>query len=170
MSSTARIAICGQAPGTRVHASGRPFTDPSGDRLRDWMGSARMFSTTPPGSRSCRWASAFQASTPRAAICRRVECRGQWHDRVFEAMPQLRLKIVIGAYAQAYHLGRYRRGSVRGDGCRVARDPRRDERRGVLRRSACRILPGATTPGFAPIRGLNATACRFSSARSPLLT
>ena len=38
VSKTARIAICGQAPGTRVHNSGIPFTDPSGDRLRDWMG------------------------------------------------------------------------------------------------------------------------------------
>lgn len=37
-SATARILIAGQAPGTRVHASGKPFTDPSGDRLRDWMG------------------------------------------------------------------------------------------------------------------------------------
>ncbi len=38
VSPTARVAVCSQAPGTRVHASGVPFTDPSGDRLRDWMG------------------------------------------------------------------------------------------------------------------------------------
>jgi uracil-DNA glycosylase len=40
VSATARVLVAGQAPGTRVHASGRPFTDPSGDRLRSWMGIA----------------------------------------------------------------------------------------------------------------------------------
>ncbi len=114
LSSTARIAICGQAPGTRVHASGRPFTDPSGDRLRDWMGvgedvfyDASRIAIVPMGF-------CFLGLDAKGGdLPPRVECRGQWHDRVFEAMPQLRLKIVIGAYAQAYHLGRHRRGSVR---------------------------------------------------------
>jgi uracil-DNA glycosylase len=114
LSSTARIAICGQAPGTRVHASGRPFTDPSGDRLRDWMGigeelfyDADQIAIVPMGF-------CFPGLDAKGGdLPPRPECRAQWHDRVFETMPQLRLKIVIGAYAQAYHLGRHRRGSVR---------------------------------------------------------
>lgn len=114
LSSTARIAICGQAPGTRVHASGRPFTDPSGDRLRDWMGigedlfyDATRIAIVPMGF-------CFPGLDAKGGdLPPRPECRALWHERVFEAMPQLRLKIVIGAYAQAYHLGRHRRGSVR---------------------------------------------------------
>lgn len=114
MSSTARIAICGQAPGTRVHASGRPFTDPSGDRLREWMGigedifyDARQIAIVPMGF-------CFPGLDDKGGdLPPRRECRRIWHDRVFAAMPQLRLKLVIGSYAQAYHLGPHRRGSVR---------------------------------------------------------
>jgi uracil-DNA glycosylase len=114
LSATARIAICGQAPGTRVHASGRPFTDPSGDRLRDWMGigedvfyDARRIAIVPMGF-------CFPGLDAKGGdLPPRPECRRLWHDRIFAAMPQLRLKIVIGAYAQAYHLGPHRRGSVR---------------------------------------------------------
>ena len=114
LSATARIAICGQAPGTRVHASGRPFTDPSGDRLRDWMGigedifyDASRIAIVPMGF-------CFPGLDAKGGdLPPRPECRRLWHDRVFAAMPQLRLKIVIGAYAQAYHLGGHARGSVR---------------------------------------------------------
>ncbi|WP_244628013.1 uracil-DNA glycosylase family protein [Stappia taiwanensis] len=114
LSSSARIAICGQAPGTRVHASGRPFTDPSGDRLRDWMGigetvfyDAAQVAIVPMGF-------CFPGLDAKGGdLPPRRECRLAWHDRVFAAMPQIRLKLVIGQYAQAYHLGKLRKGSVR---------------------------------------------------------
>ena len=64
------LAICSQAPGTRVHASGIPFTDPSGDRLRDWMGVTPPSSTTRPASPSFPWASASPGKMRRVPICR----------------------------------------------------------------------------------------------------
>ncbi len=106
MSSKARIAICGQAPGTRVHASGLPFDDPSGDRLRDWLGIDRetfydvdRLSIVPMGF-------CFPGLDAKGGdLPPRPECRRLWHDRVFAAMPQLDMVLAIGAYAQTYHLG-----------------------------------------------------------------
>ncbi len=114
LSSSARIAICGQAPGTRVHASGRPFTDPSGERLRDWMGIGEDVFYDPSRVAIVPMGFCFPGLDAKGGdLPPRRECRLHWHDRVFRAMPQLRLKIVIGAYAQDYHLGAHHRGSVR---------------------------------------------------------
>lgn len=106
LSSTARLAVCGQAPGTRVHATGLPFNDASGDRLRDWMGIGRdvfydisRVAVVPMGF-------CFPGQDSRGSdLPPRAECRAAWHDRVFAAMPQLELVLAIGQYAQAYHLG-----------------------------------------------------------------
>ncbi len=113
-SSTARIAVCGQAPGTRVHASGRPFTDPSGDRLRAWMGIGEAefydqsrIAIVPMGFCFPGLDAKGGDRPPRR------ECRETWHDRIFAALPQIELKLVIGQYAQDYHLGSLRRPSVR---------------------------------------------------------
>ncbi|PVB63490.1 uracil-DNA glycosylase family protein [Labrenzia sp. 011] len=113
VSSTARICICGQAPGTRVHLSGRPFTDPSGDRLRDWMGigedvfyDAARLAIIPMGF-------CFPGLDARGSdLPPRPECRKAWHDRLFAAMPQIELVLTIGQYAQAYHLGAGRRKTL----------------------------------------------------------
>ncbi|SHL68907.1 uracil-DNA glycosylase family protein [Roseibium suaedae] len=113
LSSSARICICGQAPGTRVHASGRPFTDPSGDRLRDWMGvgpevfyDAAKLAIVPMGL-------CFPGLDAKGGdLPPRPECRKIWHDRIFAQMPQIELILVIGQYAQAYHLGEARKGSL----------------------------------------------------------
>jgi uracil-DNA glycosylase len=103
-SATARIVICGQAPGTRVHASGTPFTDPSGDRLRAWMG------VTPEEFYDqCRIAivpmgfcfpglDAKGGDRPR-----RPECAAAWHARVFEQMPKLDLFLLVGLAALRWH-------------------------------------------------------------------
>lgn len=106
-SATARILVAGQAPGTRVHASGLPFTDPSGERLRDWMGiDAATFydrsriAVVPMGF-------CFPGQDRRGAdLPPRRECRRAWHDHLMAAMPQVELVLAIGAAAQAYHLGR----------------------------------------------------------------
>ena len=113
LSPTARICICGQAPGTRVHASGKPFTDPSGDRLRDWMGigpeifyNAEKLAIVPMGL-------CFPGLDAKGGdLPPRPECRQTWHDQIFSAMPQIELILVIGQYAQAYHLGAARKGSL----------------------------------------------------------
>ncbi|OKL43134.1 uracil-DNA glycosylase family protein [Pseudovibrio exalbescens] len=106
LSATARICVSGQAPGTRVHASGRPFTDPSGDRLRDWMGigedvfyDARRLSIVPMGFCFPGLDAKGGDKPPRP------ECRRTWHDTVFAHMPQVETVLAVGAYAHAYHLG-----------------------------------------------------------------
>ena len=101
LSDTAKICVCGQAPGTRVHASGLPFDDRSGDRLRDWMGvtreqfyDARRIVTLPmafcfPGQ------NAHGGDLPPPPIC-----ATQWRTRLFAAMPQIELFLLIGLHAQ----------------------------------------------------------------------
>ena len=105
-SATARLAICGQAPGTRVHASGTPFTDPSGDRLRAWMDvtpdefydEARL-AIVPMGF-------CFPGQDAKGGdLPPRRECAARWHREIFAALPQIELVLAVGAYAQAFHLG-----------------------------------------------------------------
>ncbi|MEQ8900299.1 MAG: uracil-DNA glycosylase family protein [Roseovarius sp.] len=103
---SARMLIAGQAPGMRVHHSGEPFDDPSGDRLRDWLGlSAAEFYDT---SRVAIVPMAFcfpgydakGSDLPPPRICGRT-----WHDRVMQALEKVELTVVVGGYAQKYHLG-----------------------------------------------------------------
>ncbi|MDZ7823522.1 MAG: uracil-DNA glycosylase family protein [Ahrensia sp.] len=106
MSSTARLCISGQAPGIRVHQSGRPFTDPSGDRLRQWMGIGEDVFYDPARLAIVPMGFCFPGYDQNGAdLPPRKECRARWHDDVFAAMPQLELIVAIGHYAQSYHLG-----------------------------------------------------------------
>lgn len=103
---TARIMIVGQAPGTRVHASGKPFTDPSGDRLRDWLGvdEATFYDTSriaivPMGF-------CFPGLDAKGGdLPPRKECAPLWQARVRAALPDVRLTLLVGQYAQRFHLG-----------------------------------------------------------------
>lgn len=113
VSSTARLCICGQAPGTRVHKSGRPFTDPSGDRLRDWMGIGEDVFYDPSQLAIVPMGFCFPGLDDKGGdLPPRRECRRNWHDRLFAEMPQIELVLVIGQYAQAYHLGSRRQKSL----------------------------------------------------------
>lgn len=105
-SVTARLCIAGQAPGTRVHASGQPFTDPSGVRLRDWLGldesvfyDASRVAIVPMGHCFPGLDAKGGDRPPRR------ECAPTWRARVFAAMPAVELVLAIGRYAQAWHLG-----------------------------------------------------------------
>ena len=117
VSTSARLLIAGQAPGIRVHDSGVPFNDPSGDRLRQWMGvdretfyDERRVAIVPMGF-------CFPGYTAaKADLPPRRECREQWHDAIFAAMPQIETILAIGAYSQAYHLGRLGRAVPKGAG------------------------------------------------------
>lgn len=105
-SAGARICISGQAPGTRVHATGIPFNDPSGDRLRQWMAIDRE--RFYDGSRIAIVPMGFCFPGQDKAggdLPPRRECRRQWHDRLYAELPQIALILAVGAYAQAYHLG-----------------------------------------------------------------
>ncbi|ASP32488.1 uracil-DNA glycosylase family protein [Labrenzia sp. VG12] len=113
VSSTARLCICGQAPGTRVHKSGRPFTDPSGDRLRDWMGIGEETFYDPDQLAIVPMGFCFPGLDAKGGdLPPRRECRKAWHDRLFAEMPQIELILIVGQYAQAYHLGDRRHKSL----------------------------------------------------------
>ena len=106
VSPTARIGIFGQAPGTRVHASGTPFTDPSGVRLRQWMGvtddefyDGSRIAVVPMGF-------CFPGLDAKGGdLPPRRECAPIWRDRLMAALPALDLILLVGLYAQRWHLG-----------------------------------------------------------------
>jgi uracil-DNA glycosylase len=103
-SATARILIIGQAPGTKVHASGVPWDDDSGDRLREWLGidkatfyDAAKVAQMPMGF--CYPGRAAGGDAPP-----RKECAPQWHDAVLGVLPDDRLTLLVGVHAQARYL------------------------------------------------------------------
>ena len=107
LSSNARVMIIGQAPGTRVHKSGRPFTDPSGDRLRDWMGIDEQVFYNPDKLAIAPMGFCFPGLDDKGGdLPPRKECPPLWQARVLEAMPQVELVLLIGMYAQKHHLGK----------------------------------------------------------------
>ena len=105
VSAHARLAVVGQAPGTRVHASGIPFSDPSGERLRDWMGvtaeefyDERRVAIIPMGFCYPGQDAAGADLPPRR------ECAAAWRERLLKELPQIELMLLIGGYAQRWHL------------------------------------------------------------------
>ena len=104
----ARILIAGQAPGARVHQSGLPFTDPSGDRLRDWMDVTEAEFYDPARIAILPMAFCFPgynekgADLPPPPICART-----WRARAIAGLPNIRLTLVIGQYAQKWHLPQF---------------------------------------------------------------
>ncbi|MEM7742118.1 MAG: uracil-DNA glycosylase family protein [Pseudomonadota bacterium] len=106
-STKARVLIVGQAPGARVHASGIPFDDPSGDRLRDWMGVDRATFYDQDRIGIVPMAFCFPgydakgSDLPPPKICAQT-----WRSRLMALMPQADLTLVIGQYAQRWHIGR----------------------------------------------------------------
>jgi uracil-DNA glycosylase len=102
-----RLLIASQAPGTRVHASGLPFDDASGDRLRGWMGvtraqfyDTRVFGFLPMGL-------CFPGQDAKGGdLPPRKECALAWRDALFSRLPGLRCILLVGRYAQDWHLER----------------------------------------------------------------
>ena len=103
---TARLLISGQAPGARVHASGQPFTDASGDRLRDWTGLAAddFYDQTRVGIVPMAFCfpgyDARGSDLPPPAIC-----AATWRARVMDTLPDVRLTLLVGGAATRWHLG-----------------------------------------------------------------
>ena len=106
-SGKARIRLIGQAPGTRVHTSGIPFDDPSGERLRDWMGVDRalfynedFLAITPMGF-------CFPGLDAKGGdLPPRKECAPLWQDKLTPLMPHVELTLLVGGYAQKRYLGK----------------------------------------------------------------
>ena len=108
----ARIMIIGQAPGTKVHASGIPWDDASGKRLRAWMGldnsafyDASKIAIMPMGF-------CYPGRGKSGDLPPRPECAPLWHQQLFDYLPQLRLTLLIGQYAQKYYLGKQRKKNL----------------------------------------------------------
>ncbi|WP_234835443.1 uracil-DNA glycosylase family protein, partial [Sinorhizobium meliloti] len=106
LSASARILIAGQAPGLRVHESGLPFNDASGDRLRQWLSvdraafyDQRNFAIVPMGFCFPGYDRHGSDLPPRS------ECAPLWRQRAMDAMPQIELVLAVGHYAQRWHLG-----------------------------------------------------------------
>ena len=107
VSVTARLLIIGQAPGTKVHATGIPWNDPSGDRLRQWLIMTRdefydesRIAILPMGL-------CYPGRLPQGGDAPpRPECYPLWHARLRAHMPAIRLTLLVGSYAQAQALGK----------------------------------------------------------------
>lgn len=118
--SRARVLIAGQAPGLRVHKSGKPFDDPSGDRLRDWLGMTagefydRDRVAVVPMAFCFPGYDAKGSDLPPPGICGQT-----WHARVMHELDRVELSIIVGGYSQKYHM------SVRTNVTETVRDWRR---------------------------------------------
>ncbi len=110
---TARLLIAGQAPGARVQASGRPFSDPSGDRLRHWLGlSSEAFYDRDrvaivPMAFCFPGYDAKGADLPPPKLCAQT-----WRAQVMATLPQIRLTVLLGGAALRWHLGAQRVGET----------------------------------------------------------
>lgn len=110
--SKARVLIVGQAPGTRVHATGIPFNDPSGDRLRGWLGVGRdefydrsRIALVPTGF-------CYPGKGKGGDLPPRPECAPAWQEKVLRHMPRIALTLLVGSYAQAHYLGDRRKETL----------------------------------------------------------
>jgi uracil-DNA glycosylase len=109
---SARLLIVGQAPGIRVHETGIPWNDPSGDRLRDWLQlsrpefyDARRIAIIPTGL-------CYPGKGKGGDLPPRPECAPLWHPPLRAALPHIRLTLLVGGYAQAYYLKSRRKSSL----------------------------------------------------------
>ncbi len=105
LSDTAPILIAGQAPGMRVHESGVPFDDRSGDRLRDWLGVDREAFYDREKFAVLPMAFCFPGYKKGSDLPPPPVCADRWHTRAMEAMGQVKLKVLVGGYAHHWHLG-----------------------------------------------------------------
>ena len=108
----ARVLIVGQAPGTRVHATGIPWNDPSGDRLRAWLAvdrdafyDERRFAIIPTGF-------CYPGRGRSGDLPPRPECAPLWHPRLRALLPNIGLTLLVGQYAQAFYLAERRKGTL----------------------------------------------------------
>ena len=113
MRSTARILIAGQAPGRITHQKGRPFDDPSGDRLRDWMGIDREIFYDAAKIAILPMGFCFPGTGKGGDLPPRPECAALWRKRLLAQLPDLETTLVIGRYALDWHVGGQQSSTVR---------------------------------------------------------
>lgn len=108
----ARILIVGQAPGVRVHKTSVPFNDPSGDRLRQWLGIDRDTFYNSPYLGILPMGFCYPGTGKHGDLPPRKECAPAWREKLLAQMPEVKLTILLGQYAQHYHLGKSRKKSL----------------------------------------------------------
>ena len=103
-STKSKVLVIGQAPGTRVHNTGIPWNDPSGNNLRSWLGVDKeqfynpdLFGIVPMGF-------CYPGKGKSGDLPPRKECAPQWHEKLWKQMPNVELTLLIGTYAQNYYL------------------------------------------------------------------
>ena len=111
-SKSSKVIIIGQAPGRRVHRSGIPWDDKSGENLRSWLGVDRdtfydpdIFAIVPMGF-------CYPGTGKSGDLPPRKECAPQWHSRILEGLQEVQLKLLIGQYAQRQYLGEQRKKNL----------------------------------------------------------
>jgi uracil-DNA glycosylase len=100
----AKIVIIGQAPGTKVHMTGIPWDDPSGNQLRKWMGISTEVFYDPSKIALMPMGFCYPGKGKSGDLPPRPECAPQWHEAILKQLPKIQLTIFIGQYAQEYYL------------------------------------------------------------------
>ncbi len=108
----ARILIAGQAPGRRVHESGVPWDDPSGDRLRGWLQLDRDAFYDRRNIAVAAMGFCYPGTVNGADLAPRAECAPLWRARLLALLSGIRLTLLVGAYAHRYHLGKAARPTL----------------------------------------------------------
>ncbi|AZI37145.1 hypothetical protein NT2_01_03860 [Caenibius tardaugens NBRC 16725] len=103
-SATSRLVIVGQAPGSKVHASGIPWNDASGARLCEWTGLSHEDLHDPAHVAIVPMGFCYPGKGKSADLPPRPECAPQWHAKVMAAMPEKCLTLLVGSHAQGYYL------------------------------------------------------------------
>jgi uracil-DNA glycosylase len=100
-----KILVIGQAPGTKVHATGVPWNDPSGDELRRWLQVDRETFYNPEIFGIMPMGFCYPGRGKGGDLPPRPECAPKWHETLMKMMPEIKLALLIGNYAQSYYLG-----------------------------------------------------------------
>ena len=108
----ARMLVAAQAPGVRVHETSIPFNDPSGDRLRDWMGVDKNTFYDPEKIAIVPMGFCFPGTGKSGDLPPRPECSETWHTELLSTLPNIQFKLIIGQYAHRYYLGKRRKKTL----------------------------------------------------------
>ena len=108
----ARLMIIGQAPGTRVHKTGIPWNDPSGDNLRNWLSLDRETFYDTNHIAIMPMGFCYPGKGKSGDLPPRPECAPLWHDKIRAHLPNINLTLLIGQYAQAHYLGKNRKKTL----------------------------------------------------------
>jgi uracil-DNA glycosylase len=112
LASSARLLIIGQAPGSKVHLSGIPWNDASGDRLRDWLQLDGLVFYDKAKVAILPMGFCYPGAGESSDLPPRPECAPLWHERLLKHLPNLEVTVLVGQYAQRYYLRSQRTSSM----------------------------------------------------------